>query len=215
MIFLKERIRSLINPNTESYWDNAYNKQIDKKQLRVDEKGLQKIMHLFNEAGSILDFGSGLGGNIHYLSKQLKNTRFYLVDHSAISLDFAKNELLGEKDDNGNHFSYLPDLISMENDSLDLVMSSQVLEHITDYKFYMDRLWELVIPGGVFLISVPVLGIRDRHREHVNKFTLGSMFKLLVNYNELVHVFPRSYTKRSGRLSTAYFYVFKPSQILI
>jgi len=59
------------------------------------------------------------------------------------------------------------------------------------------------------LISVPVKGIRDRNRQHVNKFTVKSMFKILTAYGEIVHIAPRTYSKRSGILSTAYFYVEK------
>jgi 2-polyprenyl-3-methyl-5-hydroxy-6-metoxy-1,4-benzoquinol methylase len=88
-------------------------------------------------------------------------------------------------------------------------MSIQVVEHITEYMKVMDSLWARVRPGGTLLISVPVKGIRDRNRQHVNKFTVSSMFRILSGYGEIVHISPRTYSVRSGRLSTAYFYVEK------
>lgn len=197
------------NPNTKQLWDSIYSKHIDQKKIRYD-KHLLKFLPLFQKAASILDFGGGLGHNLNYLSKNLENKRFFLVDYSEVSLEFARKELLGEKDERGNSFSFHTSLDIIPANSIDIVMSIEVLEHITEYKVYLDQLWEKTAPGGIMLISVPVKGIRDRNRQHVNKFTLKSMFMILKDYGEVVHISPRSYSKRSGILGTAYFYVEKP-----
>lgn len=146
-----------------------------------------------------------------YLSENLRNTRFILVDHSELSLEFARKELLGEKDERENRFEYHTSLEKIPDNSIELVMSIQVLEHISEYRKYMDQLWARVAPGGIMMISVPVKGIRDRNRQHVNKFTVKSMFKILTDYGEIVHIAPRTYSRRSGILGTAYFYVKKPA----
>jgi 2-polyprenyl-3-methyl-5-hydroxy-6-metoxy-1,4-benzoquinol methylase len=203
------KFKSLLNPNTKQYWEKKYGEFIMKEQIRSDGKHLLKFMFLFQRAGSILDFGSGLGGNVQYLSGHLQNTRFILSDQSETSLDFSRNKLLGEADNKGNTFEYHLDLNEVPDQSIDLVMSIEVLEHITEYKDILDRLWGKLNPGGSLLISVPVLGIRDRTRVHVNKFTVKSMFQILSRYREIVHISPRTYSKRSGRLSTAYFYIEK------
>ncbi len=205
------RIRRILrqNPNTKQLWDKKYATYIEEKSVRSDGTHLLKFMHLFNRADSILDFGSGLGGNVQYLASHLQNTRFILVDHSEVSQDFVKDKMLGIGDEQGNAFEYHFDLTQIPDQSLDLVMSIQVMEHITEYKEVLDHLWRLVKVGGVMLISVPVLGIRDRTSVHVNKFTVTSMFKILTEYGEIVHISPRTYSKRSGRLSTAYFYIEK------
>lgn len=204
-----KKIKNILNPNTKDYWDKKYSDKIENHVIRTDGDHLQKFMHLFSDAGSIMDFGSGLGGNVQYLSTKLENTRFILLDHSEISQDFAREELLGTKDNRGNTFEFTLDLSKIPDESVGLVMSIEVLEHITEYQEIMDRLWSIVKPGGIMLISVPVRGIRDRNREHVNKFTVSSMFRILSGYGEIVHISPRDYSKRSGRLATAYFYVKK------
>jgi SAM-dependent methyltransferase len=198
------------NPNTKEFWEDIYSNHIDQKKLRSDGDNLQKFLPLFEKSRRVLDFGGGLGGNLKYLSEQLSGISFILVDHSQVSLDFARKELLGEKDDRGNTFEYHTSLEAFPEASIDLVMSFQVLEHITDYKRYMDQLWDKVAPGGRMLISVPVKGIRDRNRQHVNKFTIKSMFQVMNEYAEIVHIAPRTYSRRSGILGTAYFYVEKP-----
>ena len=198
-----------MNPNTKQFWEKIYSEHIDQKKIRSDGEQLQKFMPLFNQAESVLDFGGGLGGNLKYLSEQLTNTRFILVDHSETSLKFAKSQLLGETDKQGNRFEYYTTLETIPDNSIQMVISIQVLEHITEYKMFMDQLWEKTAQGGIMMISVPVKGIRDRNRQHVNKFTLKSMFKILTGYGEIVHIAPRTYSKRSGILSTAYFYMEK------
>lgn len=204
------KIAKLLNPNTKQFWENIYNDHIDQKKIRSDGDRLLKFIPIFEKAESVLDFGGGLGGNMKYLSEKLKNTRFILVDHSEVSLKFAKNELLGEKDEQGNSFEYYTSLEKIPDSSIQMVMSIQVLEHITEYKEYMDQLWRKTAPGGIMMISVPVKGIRDRNSQHVNKFTVKSMFKIMSSYGEIVHIAPRTYSTRSGILSTAYFYVEKP-----
>jgi len=205
------KISKLLNPNTKQFWENIYNEHIDQKKIRSDGDHLLKFIPIFEKAESVLDFGGGLGGNMKYLSGKLKNTRFILVDHSEVSLEFARTQLLGEKDEQGNSFEYHTNLDKISDNSIQMVMSIEVLEHITEYKMYMDQLWAKTAPGGTMLISVPVKGIRDRNRQHVNKFTVKRMFKILTAYGEIIHIAPRTYSVRSGILSTAYFYVEKPA----
>ena len=204
-----KRIRSQLNPNTKWRWDKKYGRYIEENYIRSDSKHLLKFMHLFESADSILDFGSGLGGNVQYLASQLKNTRFVLIDHSETSQEYVRNKMLGTDDNKGNSFEYHPDLDQVPDLSGSLAMSLEVLEHLTEYKKILDELWRKLKSGGILLISVPVLGIRDRTRLHVNKITVNSMFRILTQYAETVHIAPRSYSKRSHRLSTAYFYVEK------
>lgn len=198
------------NPNSKEFWEDIYRHYIEIGRIRSDGEHLLKFRDLFEEAGTILDFGAGLGGDIKYISGLVKNTRFALADQSEVCLEYADNELLGTSDERGNSYSYHRDVNEIEAESSDMVISLQVLEHITEYQAVLDLLWAKVKPGGILLISVPVKGWRDRHRQHVNKFTIKSMFRLMSNYNEIVQIAIRDYSKKHGRLATAYFYVRKP-----
>lgn len=198
------------NPNTKQFWEDIYSNHIDQKKIRSDGDKLRKFLPLFEKAESVLDFGCGLGGNMKYLSGLLENKRFVLVDHSEVSLDYARKELLGERDEQGNSFEYHTTLEKIPDNSIEMIMSIQVLEHITEYRKIMEQLWSRTAPGGNMLISVPVRGIRDRNRQHVNKFTLKSMFNILSSFGEIVQIAPRSFHRRSGIVTTAYFNVTKP-----
>lgn len=206
---MMRRVLKYLNPNTRKFWDDKYRKSIETGLVRSDDKNLLKFMHLFARARRIMDFGAGLGGNVRFLAHQLENREFLLVDHSRICLEYARDTLLGEKDDRGNAFSYHESLEQIPEQSVELILSIEVLEHITEYRQILESLWARITPGGALLISVPVKGIRDRNRQHVNKFTVGRMFRELCRYGEIVHVSPRTWSRRSGRLATAYFYVEK------
>lgn len=200
----------MANPNTEKYWDLKYAEKAADGIFRSDGEKLNRFMPAFHTAHSVLDFGGGLGGNLKHLASLLNNKKFILVEHSEFALRYAKNEYLGTKDDRSNSFDYHLDLSQLAPGSVDLVMSIEVLEHITEYNAVISGLWNLVAPGGHMLISVPVKGWRDRNREHVNKFTVKSMFGILSEYSEIVQISARSTSRRSGRLSTAYFCIGKP-----
>ena len=145
-----------MNPNTKKRWEKKYGRYIDEKYIRSDGKHLLKFMHLFRKADSVLDFGSGLGGNVQYLAAQLKNTRFVLIDYSETSQDFVRNKMLGNEDEKGNTFEYYLDLKEVPDQSINLALTIEVLEHITEYREILDLLWGKLKSGGTLLISVPV-----------------------------------------------------------
>jgi len=198
------------NPNTKEFWERKYKDLIDQEELRSDGPALDKFRELFEQADLIVDFGAGLGGNVKHIASLVNNTRFTLVDHSETSLEFAREKLLGTSDKQGNSFDYQLSMQAFANESLDMILTFQVLEHISEYKEVLDLLFSKIKPGGILMISVPVRGIRDTNRQHVNKFTLKSMFRILSEYSEIVHIASRTLSKRTGRTTTAYFYIRKP-----
>jgi 2-polyprenyl-3-methyl-5-hydroxy-6-metoxy-1,4-benzoquinol methylase len=200
-------VRDLLNPNSKGYWDTLYTSEIAAGKIRQDETVL-RLLPLLTGRKNILDFGCGTGGNVRLLSNEVQDTGFHLVDHSERVIEFAA-ELLGHSDQNGNSFRYATDLDSLPAESQDAIISIEVLEHLADYTPILDRLWTMLRPEGVLIISVPVKGWRDRHREHVNKFTVKSMFEILSGYSEWVHLTPRTHSQRSGGLATAFFYIIK------
>jgi 2-polyprenyl-3-methyl-5-hydroxy-6-metoxy-1,4-benzoquinol methylase len=205
---LLKSIKKLSNPCTEKYWDKVYASEISQGIIKQD-KGLLKIIPLLKDKKNILDFGSGLGGNIKLLADKLRDKKFFLIDHSIKAIEFARKSYLGNKDIHGNFFYYFTNINSLPGKTLDAILSIEVLEHIKEYQEVLDNLWNLLEKQGILIISVPVKGWRDRHREHVNKFTIKTMFQILSKYSEWVHISPRTYSSRSGILATTFFYIIK------
>ena len=204
---LVKSIKKLFNPCTKEYWDKIYASKISQGNIPQD-KSLLKIIPLLKDKKNILDFGSGLGGNIKLLADKLRDKKFFLIDHSIKAIEFAR-KYLGDKDIHGNSFYYFTDINSLSGETLDAILSIEVLEHIKEYQEILDSLWNLLEKQGILIVSVPVKGWRDRHREHVNKFTIKTMSQILSKYSEWVHISPRTYSSRSKILATAFFYIIK------
>jgi len=205
---LVKSIRELFNPCTKEYWDKLYASKISQGNISQD-KSLLKIIHLLEDKKNILDFGSGLGGNIKLLADNLRDKKFFLMDHSVKAIEFARKGYLGDKDIHGNSFYYFTDINSLSGKTFEAILSIEVLEHIRDYQEILDNLWNLLEKQGILIISVPVKGWRDRNRQHVNKFTIKTMFQILSKYSEWVNISPRTYSSRSEILATAFFYIIK------
>ena len=206
---LLRRITNYLNPNTSEYWDNIYLSEIGNSRVRQDQTIL-KLLPILYERKNIFDFGCGVGGNVKLLSEYLHNKNFYLLDHSVKAIEFAKNIYLKTQDDKGNYYYYYTKFEELpDNVRVDAILSIEVLEHIGKYSEIVDELWNLLEDDGILIFSVPVKGWRDRHQEHINKFTIKSMFEFLTKYSDWVHISPRTYSRRSGILATAFFYVIK------
>jgi len=201
---LINNIRKVFDPNSEKHWDSVYANELNQGLRRTDNTLLQ-CLDVFENASSVLDFGSGPGGNIQTLSEKLENIHFTLLDISDSALHSAE-EILGKRDARkGHEYTYVDSIKSISDSSQDVVMAIEVIEHIKNYREAIKELWRVLVPNGLLLISVPVRGIRDRHREHVNKFTISRITKLLLERSDEVMIRPRSYSRRSGILATAYF----------
>ena len=132
------------------------------------------------------------------------------MDLSPAALEYAqKSNFLGDEDSQGNKFLHYTGMDKLTDVKIDAIISVQVFEHISDYKSVFDHLWDLLATNGIFILLVPVKGWRDSNHEHVNKFTIKSMFDFLSGYSDWVSISPRTYSDRSGRLNTAYFYIEK------
>jgi 2-polyprenyl-3-methyl-5-hydroxy-6-metoxy-1,4-benzoquinol methylase len=193
---------------TADYWDRLYCTELEKGKLRSEPKHIERILGWIDGAKTVLDFGSGPGGDVKLLSKLLQNVQFTLVDHSRAALDYAREHVLSERDERGNTFHYAKTLAECPGD-YQAVLSFQVLEHLRGVDEVLAALWAKVAPGGLLLISVPVKGKRDHHREHINKYTVDSMLERLWKFSPQVMVTPRTYTSKHGRLATAFFHLTK------
>jgi 2-polyprenyl-3-methyl-5-hydroxy-6-metoxy-1,4-benzoquinol methylase len=201
---------ALFDRNSADYWDRLYQRELEEGKLRSDPEQIARILGWLGGYNTVLDFGSGPGGNIKLISEQTQNVQFTLVDHSRAALDYAREHVLGERDERGNTFRYAEFLAECPGD-YQAVMSFQVLEHLRGVDEVLPALWAKVAPGGILLISVPVQGRHDHNREHINKFTVDSMLERLWKFSLDVSVAPRTYSHMHGRLATAFFHLQKPN----
>jgi len=141
----------------------------------------------------ILDFGCGVGINTKMLSDFGNVTCF---DQSAEAIKYLKKKF------NNNEKISIEDSLENCNGLFDLIIASEVLEHIEDDEKEIKKLHKLLKPDGLFLATVPayqfLFSIKDVKLQHKRRYTL-------LNFNSLI--FPFFYKKK---LSYYNFFLFLP-----
>jgi len=103
----------------------------------------------------VLDAGCGDGYGIHYLAEHGAK-RIVGIDISQVAINTCKKYFT-----RGNLEYQVVDLAKIDKvDTLDahsvnLVFSSNALEHVAPVKYFFDNCHELLTPNGLFIIAVP------------------------------------------------------------
>jgi SAM-dependent methyltransferase len=105
-------------------------------------KGIQQALSRYAKGGKVLDAGAG---RLAYRELLLQ-----YFDHYS-SLDFKKTH--DELDVVGN-----VEMMPFENNSFDMVLCSQVLEHVAHPWRAFEEIYRVLKPGGKAIITVPMLG---------------------------------------------------------
>lgn len=129
-------------------------------------------------AENILDIGIGSGLIVHYMKRYLNSHANYY------GIDIAKNALLPD-DVNFKVADIQNENLPFEDESMDMVISTFVIEHMTDpYKLFFEA-FRVLKPGGYFWVVT----------EHSNTLFLPDYWNF---YQDPTHV--RPYTKRTFKI---------------
>lgn len=140
----------------------------------------------------VCDIGCGTGGNLFALTERHDVTG---VEHSPQALEYARRRL-GDRVRAGS----LPDGIDLPSEAFDVVLMTDVLEHIEDDAGSAATALRLVRPGGIVVATVPAnpwlysqFDARLHHFRRYNKsqyrvlWTLPqAKIELLSHYNALL-----------------------------
>lgn len=141
----------------------------------------------------ILDFGCGVGINTKMLSNFGDVTCF---DQSPEAIKYLKKKF------NNNKKIFIEDNLENCAKLFDLIIASDVLEHIENDEEEIKRLYKLLKPNGFFLATVPayqfLFSIKDVKLHHKRRYNL-------LNFNKLT--FPFFY---KIKLSYYNFFLFLP-----
>lgn len=169
---LYHKISNIGTPiNSAEYWDEIYEKEWDSPQ-RVWPTKNKLILDKTNHTDAILDVACGTGSILRYLKGQGYGN-LYGTEISPLCTERLCQlgiTVFG---------SYLPK-IEYKNDSFEVVIASQILEHIIKRDHFLQEINRVIKPGGQCFIFVPdnCLGPIDEP-SHVIKFTEKSLSKLL------------------------------------
>jgi ubiquinone biosynthesis O-methyltransferase len=141
-----------------------------KKILSILEDYLTDLSNL-----ELLDIGCAGGFTSFVLSEKFRKVIAIDIDNSAI--EFAKNNF--SKDNityQINNSMYL----DFKQESFDVIICSQVYEHVPDSRILMDKIYQLLKPGGICYFAAPNRLMLVEC--HYNLLFLSYLPKWLANY---------------------------------
>lgn len=137
---------------------------------------LKKYLSDLDKDAKIVDIGCGTGGNIQLLKEKYENITG--LDNNDFALEYCKekgltNILKGE----------LPDSIGVEDNSIDLILLFDVLEHIEEDEKSLSLLKSKLKNGGYILLTVPAFPIlwseHDKGFHHKRRYKMKQLKKML------------------------------------
>jgi SAM-dependent methyltransferase len=160
------------NPNTQKHWDEAWGRHGANGYRAALE--LVEVRHWILEhvpAGAeVLEVGCGTG-EMMALLRETRDCRCSGVDISPAAI--AKVTAMGF---NARSAAVPP--IPFETSTFDVVVCTEVLEHITNDKGTASEIRRVLRPDGMALITVPD-GSTDREELHIHRYTAARLRKLL------------------------------------
>jgi 2-polyprenyl-3-methyl-5-hydroxy-6-metoxy-1,4-benzoquinol methylase len=128
--------------------------EITSEQITSDNPIHQRLYKAYVAAqeyikGDVLEVGCGEGRGVEVLISQAKS--FTAVDKIQSAID-----TLQKKFPNGRFLQMnIPPLDGLKDNTYDVIVSFQVIEHIEDDALYLKEIHRVLKPGGVVLITTP------------------------------------------------------------
>ena len=166
--------------NSDTSWDQALAASWDAPNRQWPNR-CTEIMSLTDRKDEILDVGCGTGSILRTL---LDNgyENLHGVEHSRYAVEMLTER--GIKMQQGK----LPGIPYPAN-MFDIVIASEVLEHILFQSKFIEEMVRIVKPGGRVFIFVPndCLGPIDEP-SHVRKYSEQSLTSLLSKFGEIIEI---------------------------
>ena len=133
--------------------------------------------------GTTLEIGSGEGYGINELAP--KCTRYIALDKFDTYIS-KKNKLK-------NNIEFIqaevPPLKGIENNSVDYVVTFQVIEHIKDDQFFLSEIKRVLRPGGKLIMTTPnILMTLTKSPWHIREYNPRKMYEIVSQNFESVEM---------------------------
>lgn len=136
----------------------------------------------------VLDVGCGEGYGANLLAEQAK--KVMAVDGSQEAIEHARGIYLK---DNLEYRAMDAAQLDFTGGSFDLVVAIELIEHLKEYRKFLDGVCRVLSSSGIFILSTPRLnnassGHLAANPYHVNEFTLSEFADLLHEYFYTVEI---------------------------
>ena len=115
-------------------------------------KRLDFVVSVLTErhAKRVLDVGCGTGANLTaLLAERFPATQFVAIDSDAASIAFATRE------NQAGNARYLVESAAVDLGTFDVVIASEVIEHVEDPDAFLSKLRGLLAPDGQVVLTLP------------------------------------------------------------
>ncbi len=162
----------------------------------------QLVREYSDGAGSVVDFGAGIGTFSACLGLAPENVH-------CIETEATSRQLIAQQG-----FNAYANVSELPQESIPYVFTLNVLEHIEDDAAALAGLFRLLAPGGKLLVYVPAFAVlftsMDSHVGHHRRYRLRSLVKLVENAGFVVD--KSAYTDALGFFATLAFKVFDKAE---
>jgi len=168
---------------TIDFGQSYTNRYMNYRRFETIKKTLDKILKLRRNSNEIriLEIGCWDGRNIFKLKNELSDE--YNIEFKGIDIsnkDIKKAQVKSNENDNKCSFNTMDiNNMTFPDNSFDIVLASEVLEHLKDPKEIVEKISKVLKTGGFFVITVPHKGgglimkilncLRRKNSEDVNE----------------------------------------------
>ena len=135
-------------------------------------------------SGNVLELGCGEGRGIDVILKKCKS--YTAIDKiksviDELSLKYKKNNFSA---------SNFPPLKRIQDNTIDTIISFQVIEHINNDELFVSEIKRILRPGGIALITTPNINMTlTRNPWHIREYTSKQLRDLCEKYFSSVEVY--------------------------
>jgi 2-polyprenyl-3-methyl-5-hydroxy-6-metoxy-1,4-benzoquinol methylase len=142
----------------EKFWDRTadYYDQEEKKDEWSYRKFIEKAKNYLKESDIVLDFGCGTGQVCNEIADDVE--MIYAIDISSKMIDIARSRAAQRKIHNINYVYTTIFEERFKGDSFDAIMVFNVLHLLDNSQWVIQRLYELLKPGGYIISATPCMG---------------------------------------------------------
>jgi 2-polyprenyl-3-methyl-5-hydroxy-6-metoxy-1,4-benzoquinol methylase len=141
----------------ERFWDSMANK-LDRTEKRLEQifiKVLKSTKRYLKASDVVLDYGCGTGLMCNEIASDVK--QIYAIDISSKMLDIAKRRAVERNIENVEFAQANIFDARYKRESFDVILAFGILHLLEDNRQVIQRISELLTPGGLFISSTPCL----------------------------------------------------------
>ena len=156
----------------------VYTTEIASDSIPSDNPVHQRLLKAYYVAqdyvqGHVLEIGCGEGRGLDMLAP--KSTHYVAVDKIAQVIE----RLQAQYPTVAFHQMHIPPLQGLPDNTFDVVVSFQVIEHIKNDLGYLQEIYRVLKPGGLALITTPnIVKSLSRNPWHVREYTAQQLTSL-------------------------------------